>query len=562
MSKICLFILVVLCSDVLALIEDDYSNIKTSGSKMKAKIGDIEREKRKEIVKNYLETLPKTQNDWVDPYDMSLPSQESKDMDNEYKPVFSDISGEVIGLNAMSKDNTEIVIKDSGKLFHNPKHQLCVLDSIYISRWLKMLILKIETDSFFKPSALVIPLNSDSLSELKTISTKTLNIGELDELVSNLISKTTVTSKETYDWANFSYDFGYGLLVLLGTGLFAYLFYILFILRPIWTIFWCIIFICIFWHWMHLYQKKVAYKHAQLASMTIPSECRKNDFSFLESIQEYFKSFFRVSDCTKYYEALMVDPIWEVSFSVAFSEALSAALFQPMYSGSKALNASAKQLLDGLSLSSTIILLGFLFLLILMFFGYRIKLPFFMGAIEPGYTQRNYVEDVKPTRTISALGGFIQKSKEIIDREDRKTSGLFKNKSYKDCSCDSPNRIKCNENVTSKYGSEEDCLCASQLTCKDCKRTPIEYHPDQVSKVGEELKSCTFCKKHVANDNSPCRRNNSCFGSDKCYNLSKISGPTELADVDQDKIVENACSACESNQLKPNICCGMSEQNT
>ncbi|GFT95295.1 uncharacterized protein NPIL_386901 [Nephila pilipes] len=416
----------------------------------------MEYKERQEVAHNYMDTLSKVKESWVDPYDMigypvlqarqefpspakneqseeskylkfleSMPDQDedctvdeltdklvdnnSKPkpippvLDNDEKPIFSDIRGDIIGEKMYTADDSPNN-KESKGIFANNRQQISVLDSIYVSRWLKKLILKIEKEAGDEiPGGVHFPMDSVKLNNLRELSTaKSLEISQLDDLMCNLIDGSILIPKEVFDWTvyiDYARDLMWPLILAAITLAFLYGIYQGVVYHPFFTFFICLIILSVFWHWMHLYKQKQAYKHAELASLNIPSRCRKHDFGLIEHVQEYLKSFFITNECAKYYEALMVDPFWEVSFTVAASEALASMLVQPLSSGSRALNLALRQLFEGLSIFIIVPVTVFMFLLLIMMCNYKLRLPFFMGALEPHIPPKgSRIEDVKPSR--------------------------------------------------------------------------------------------------------------------------------------------------------------------
>ncbi|GIY28772.1 chloride channel CLIC-like protein 1 [Caerostris darwini] len=336
------------------------------------------------------------------------------ELDIDERPIFSDIKGAEIREKPYTTDDKLVnVNKETFGSFSKRPPQISILDSIYLARWMKKLVMKVEQSNLV-PSGINFPLDTVGLNNLKELAAaKSIEISELDDLICSMIDQSTVTTEEKFDWSmytDFAKDLMWPVVVAMSAAVCAYVIYQVFLYRPAFTIMICIVGVSIFWHWMHLYQQRQALKHAELSSMTIPTECRKNDFGLIEHFQEYIKSFFTSNECAKYYEALMVDPVWEVSFTMAASEAVTAMLFQPLSAASRAVNLALKQLFDGLSIFVIIPVMIFIFLLLIMLCNYRVKLPFFMGALEPHTPPAgSRVEEVKPSKALKIIRDTLRK---------------------------------------------------------------------------------------------------------------------------------------------------------
>lgn len=343
-----------------------------------------------------------------DQIDLKDPSSITKptplELSNDEKPVFSDIKGDVIGEKMYSADDSDDTDKEIRGLFGKHQH-ISVLDSIYISRWLKKLISKIETETYEElPGGVLFPMDSVKFEVLKELSTaKSFEISHLDELMCAIIDGSNLVHKKASDWTVYmdcARDLMWPFILAVIMASCIYTLYQGVVYHPFFTFFTFLIILSVFWHWMHLYKQKRAFKHAELASINLPAQCRKHDFGVMEHIQEYIKSFFITNECAKYYEALMVDPFWEVSFTVAASEALASMLVQPLSSGSRVVNLALRQLFEGLSIFIVVPVMMFMFLLLIMMCNYTLRLPFFMGALEPHIPPPlgSGIEDVNPSR--------------------------------------------------------------------------------------------------------------------------------------------------------------------
>ena len=144
------------------------------------------------------------------------------------------------------------------------------------------------------------------------------------------------------------------------------------------------------WHWVHLYKKAVSKRHAAIMeSQNPPKEC----FPEKMSLSDYFfnamihSSYSANDKCTKYHEAFMVDPFWEVSPTMAIVETFTNFVLLPLEHLGRNLGRFYSSLVSELPVMSQFyvipfIFIGFLFITI-MVFRYKINLPFWLGSIEP-----------------------------------------------------------------------------------------------------------------------------------------------------------------------------------
>lgn len=351
---------------------------------------------------------------WFDPYEISFENIENHEeleisatqkpdlnsyppiLTEDEQPVFSNVRGEIIeNPFPKSRRTTSNDLKTEG-FFSAGRQQLCVLDSIYISRWLKELVLKIETESELEPTAVSFQMDSIMLNTLKELSTaKSLEITQLDSLIVNMISQTVITRKEVHDWTIFrGYCFDIAWVAVYVTSLcfIAYVFHCFFKHHPKLMLLFCVVFIGVIWNWRNLYKQIKIYKHAELTSINIPDQCKKHDLDFKEYVRDYIKSYFINNECDVYYETLPVDPLWEMSFVAAASEVIHVFLFHPISTLSQYIDCTLKQNFDDLSVNIYIILILFALLLIVLIRNYRQCRKGFLP--EPLSTVRNYVGKV------------------------------------------------------------------------------------------------------------------------------------------------------------------------
>lgn len=87
--------------------------------------------------------------------------------------------------------------------------------------------------------------------------------------------------------------------------------------RQCWYLFGSLFMLSIPWEWVRLYQKEYAAKEAQLIK-DIPNRCATRIMTFTERMSLWVTGLlsWKQDECIKYQEAILVDPMWEVSPSV------------------------------------------------------------------------------------------------------------------------------------------------------------------------------------------------------------------------------------------------------
>ena len=156
------------------------------------------------------------------------------------------------------------------------------------------------------------------------------------------------------------------------------------------------------WHWVHLYKKAVSKHHAAIMeNQKPPKECfpEKMSLSDLFFNAVIHASYSANDKCNKYHEALMVDPFWEVSPTMAVVETFTAFVLLPLEHLGRNLGKFFSSLVAELPIMSQfyvipVVCAGFI-LIAIMVFRYKINLPFWLGSIEPHHMLKS------PKRSVS-----------------------------------------------------------------------------------------------------------------------------------------------------------------
>ncbi|EDO45108.1 predicted protein [Nematostella vectensis] len=165
------------------------------------------------------------------------------------------------------------------------------------------------------------------------------------------------------------------------------------------------------WEWFRLY--KVAFVTKQVELMKkMPKHCKPDhELGVFESISIWWQGSFTFSDdtCTKYQEALLVDPLWEVTPSMAVSVTITRFFIKPLEYVAEAFGKSFRALFKEVPVQwqpFMFILVALLLVLILLFItGVHINFPFLQIGVGRG-----------PEGNIGRLENKVQKLTALLER--------------------------------------------------------------------------------------------------------------------------------------------------
>ena len=140
------------------------------------------------------------------------------------------------------------------------------------------------------------------------------------------------------------------------------------------------------WTWCHLYQQAVAKKQATLLRLgDVPQTCMVKQ-GWLASISEYITGA-QSTKCEAYYEALIVNPILEVTPLKALTEMLAQFIFKPLNILGEHLGGFYKNLLEPLpwawKLPVILVVTILMIIVCLLGFRYKFRFGFNLFSIEP-----------------------------------------------------------------------------------------------------------------------------------------------------------------------------------
>ncbi|XP_028416186.1 chloride channel CLIC-like protein 1 [Dendronephthya gigantea] len=193
-----------------------------------------------------------------------------------------------------------------------------------------------------------------------------------------------------------------------------------------WYLFGLLFMISIPWEWFRLYRKQFAEKQADLIKH-IPKHCAPEIMSIAERISLWMTGLFawRDDDCIKYQEAILVDPVWEVSPSLALSITATRLFFKPLEYVADSCGRSLKAFFIHIPTVwqpiMVILMTIFLLLFILLMTKSRIKFAFF--EIGPATTQAKRLErqeiDALKHCIRQEICDVLKRKVDVFDRKDR-----------------------------------------------------------------------------------------------------------------------------------------------
>ena len=283
----------------------------------------------------------------------------------------------------------------------------------YLVRFANVLIntfdLNDETNRYGVDVNAKIHLSKAQIKILRDFAAKRGNLADFDYVFSNFIA---YTFPEKYEVPNFVPELDEDAAFRMTVACFVVAWLFLYFNGRYWTMFNSMFLLSCFWHWWHLYKQAKSDKHATLSKTTsIPKECSPESMTWTEL---FVDSFSKSDKCKDYHDALLVNPLVEVSPTMAIAHALSSFVFLPLEHLGKHLGKFFTGLTDQLSWVMLPFVLAFVFFLVvfivIMMFKYRIDLPFWLGSIGPSNTTQHQLEVRKLQFELQQLKLELEKS--------------------------------------------------------------------------------------------------------------------------------------------------------
>lgn len=163
------------------------------------------------------------------------------------------------------------------------------------------------------------------------------------------------------------------------------------------------------WTWWHLYKKEIAKRHAE-ALQSIPESCWSDQKSLWSFLTSWFWN--RNSECVKRFEAMEIDPLWEVPPTKAVAVTFVKFFLEPAGHIGDALNRLVTAAFKDLPF--------YLWLPVFVLIVLLIILSMFFAS---GYRVRGWLWNIEPHRPVEPLRERIQQleqGKEALQLENHK----------------------------------------------------------------------------------------------------------------------------------------------
>lgn len=175
----------------------------------------------------------------------------------------------------------------------------------------------------------------------------------------------------------------------------------------LWILF-LLFFISVVWTWIHLYKERQAEMQARFvrhgggtAELCKPKGGRS--VSAWEALQDYVGSWFWFKDdpCVEYFKDVMIDPVWTVSPLEAVSVAVTKFFVRPLEPLAEGISRFWRALLKDLPITAYFIVFpamgASIVFLVLVLFGYRLRLGFGLFSLEPYAVRRASIQQAALT---------------------------------------------------------------------------------------------------------------------------------------------------------------------
>lgn len=179
------------------------------------------------------------------------------------------------------------------------------------------------------------------------------------------------------------------------------------------------------WHWIYLVKKEYSNLYAELDKTNLPLSCHPEQLSWGNFIRLWFSNDFSFDkQCKKYFENIHISPMLKITPMMAVSETVSQLILHPFQILGENIGLFYQKLFSQLSwylkLPVGIFIVLFMFMLLIMLFGYRIRLPFFLGSIEPASSSKF----TKESNDSHLMQGILRGEYQILKSESIKSISM------------------------------------------------------------------------------------------------------------------------------------------
>jgi len=389
---------------------------------------------------------PRDKSKWIDPFDMGLDSVLKEDCSatedklramEDQKTECEEKVKELLSNKAVTEKPASNTSTSKERKTPNP-----IPADVFLKRYVNHLLSKLDlngpVDNFGSHLKLEIQLSASQVRTLQIYSQNSDKVPptDIDHILSSYIKNVETfqaspmleTFKEHISSARDPLTVMVLLLCLVYIGI-----TVLRSLPPTYSAL-LILILSVSWHWLHLFKKAWAGKHAKLLKSTeVPPECRPHEMTWWQSIQSSGRAVFSsVDKCEEYHKNIMVDPIYEVNPMVALVDLVTSLILHPLSSLGQNVGFMFSGLLEAVPFFWRPVIL-ILFVLLVMFVlillsGYRIRLPFFLGEIGPA---RNEAANSSSSLEMREILKKLEQQNQIQIEQNRKMSAPLTLLEYK-----------------------------------------------------------------------------------------------------------------------------------
>jgi len=350
---------------------------------------------------------------WINPMDMGLFDSKAQkncdDLEEKLSVCEKHLETCQSKLEEMSQSNGCLNKSIESSTLKAPVEEKIVNSDIFFKRHVRQLINKLyldaHQDSHLK---LEVFLSSDEIATLLKFVNQESSIPAVD--VDNILSSSSfIRSVDYYETSPLIDEIKEQLislkdplLVVLMSISLVYLIILVFRRFPPFKVFLLVLTVSLIWHWFHLYKEAVAKKESKmLQNLEIPAECRPGEMTWYQTAMASVRGLTSsVDKCEEYHKAIHVNPLTEVNPLSALVDLVIKLLLHPITKLGDAVGKMFTGLLEVVPALYKIPVLILFFVIILfvmiLLFGYRIRLPFFLGEIGPAAVS-------EPSSNIQAL---------------------------------------------------------------------------------------------------------------------------------------------------------------
>ena len=243
------------------------------------------------------------------------------------------------------------------------------------------------------------------------------------------------------------------------------------------------------WEWGLMVQKVKAERFALMEKdgYNIPRKCAPESSSFLKGIYESIFPNSVSKDCVLYQEYMTINAYLEVNPSVAVVETFSKLLLQPLgLLGEKiGLFFNKAMSMNSYMASPFVAAFCFAFLIVLtiIFSGYTLKLPWFLGSIEPSRQSLKFSQKEETKKLLLEVLKEFESEKLKLAMEEKKNVIKDENEKIK-----LTNEVALKNESDEKLETKEICVLSSGLCEKQSDEVPKTNDLKNDKSINDKIK--------------------------------------------------------------------------